>query len=182
MPLRMYPVLRIAYEYIKTRNAPKLGLWDTHVTHHYCLPVDIDLWWELNNGRTLTLYDLGRIAMWRLSGTTATRKRTGLGWVVAGASVRYRKRITMFTKLEMRTCTVGFDDKFVYVEQSLWLPDGECANHILIRGAVVKNGKMVPPITLLKEIEPDIQPRVLPEWVRAWADADKIRPWPPVRD
>lgn len=177
----MYPILRIAYGILKFRNAPKIGLWDTHTSHHYCLPWDIDLWWELNNGRTLTIYDLGRIPMALRNGTAAVRKKSGLGMVVAGASVRYRKRITMFKKIEMHSRPVGYDDKFIYMEQSMWLENGECANHILIRGAVVKNGKMVPPIELLKLVDADIQPREMPEWVQAWASADKLRPWPPER-
>jgi acyl-CoA thioesterase FadM len=182
LAMLMYPFLRIAYGILKFRNAPKLGLWDAHISHHYCLPVDIDLWWELNNGRTLTIYDLGRIPMALRNGTAGVRKAAGLGMVVAGASVRYRKRITMFKKIEMRSVPVGFDDKFIYMEQSMWLANGECANHILIRGAVVKKGKMVPPIDLLKLVDPDVQQRALPDWVQAWADADKIRPWPPTRD
>jgi len=178
----MYPILRIAINLFKFRKAPKLGLWDTHVSHHYCLPVDIDLWWELNNGRTLTIYDLGRIPMALRNGTAQASKAAGLGTVVAGASVRYRKRITMFQKIEMRSRPVGFDDKFFYIEQSMWLANGDCANHILVRGAAVKNGKMVPPIELLKLVDTNIQQTPLPDWVQAWVDADRIRPWPPTRD
>ncbi|RPE63085.1 acyl-CoA thioesterase FadM [Pacificibacter maritimus] len=177
----MYPIFRIAFANFRFRDAPKLGLWDTHIDHHYCMPWDIDLWWELNNGRTLTLYDFGRITMAMRNGTAKLRKDAGLGIVVAGASVRYRKRITMFQKLEMQTRTVGFDDKFVYIEQSMWHANGDCANHILVRGAVVKNGKMVPPIDLMRAIDPTAEPAQLPDWVQAWADADKTRPWPPER-
>ena len=54
----MYPFLRMVKETWANRNAPPLGLTGTHVSHHICWPWDLDIWMELNNGRTLTLYDL----------------------------------------------------------------------------------------------------------------------------
>ncbi|MFZ1662651.1 MAG: thioeseterase, partial [Paracoccaceae bacterium] len=59
----MYPFVRMVKEGWKFRTASALGLTDTHVSHHICWPWDLDMWVELNNGRTLTLYDLGRIPM-----------------------------------------------------------------------------------------------------------------------
>jgi len=86
--LRMYPFVRMIHQSRKVRNAPKLGLFDAHLSHHYCLPWDIDLWLELNNGRTLTLFDLGRIPMSIRNGTAQAAKTGGFGMAVAGASVR----------------------------------------------------------------------------------------------
>jgi acyl-CoA thioesterase FadM len=177
----MYPFIRIFYAALKARKSPQIGLFETHISHHYCMPWDIDLWAELNNGRTLTLYDLGRIPMSIRNGTAQAAKSGGFGMVVAGASVRYRKRITMGTRLEIHSRPLGFDDKFFYVEQSMWRPNGECANHILIRGAIVKKGKMVSPIELLShiDIDPNLTSPTLPDWVQAWICADQERPWPP---
>ena len=57
----MYPFLRMFKEMARASRMPPLGLFDTHVSHHLCWPWDLDPWVELNNGRTLTLYDLGRL-------------------------------------------------------------------------------------------------------------------------
>jgi len=59
----MYPVIRMAKELLKFARAEPLSVTGTHVSHHRCWPWDIDLWRELNNGRTLTLYDLARIPL-----------------------------------------------------------------------------------------------------------------------
>ncbi|TNF11281.1 MAG: thioeseterase, partial [Rhodobacteraceae bacterium] len=40
----MYPVVRMAKEIVKFRNAPALPITGTHVSHHICWPWDIDLW------------------------------------------------------------------------------------------------------------------------------------------
>ena len=66
----MYPLIRFAKELVKFRNAPKLGPLDAHVSTHMCWPWDLDPWIELNNGRTLTLYDLGRIPLAVRTGLT----------------------------------------------------------------------------------------------------------------
>ena len=52
----MYPFLRLIKEVFKFRKAPQLGFGDVHISHHMCMPWDLDPWVELNNGRTLTLY------------------------------------------------------------------------------------------------------------------------------
>ena len=89
----MYPFLRMVKETWANRNAPPLGLTGTHVSHHICWPWDLDIWMELNNGRTLTLYDLGRIPMAIRAGLIAVLRREGWGITVAGVSVRLNRAI-----------------------------------------------------------------------------------------
>ncbi|MGR5457377.1 acyl-CoA thioesterase, partial [Vibrio alfacsensis] len=78
-----------------------------------------DLFLELNNGRILTLYDIGRTALSVKCGLMSTLKKKRWGLVVAGSSVRYRKRIHMFDKITMKTQCVATDDKWFYLEQSM---------------------------------------------------------------
>ena len=99
----MYPFLRLIKEVLKFRKAPKLGFGNVHVSHHMCMPWDLDPWIELNNGRTLTLYDLGRIPLAARSGLLNVLKERGWGMTMAGACVRYRRRIRMFERIEMHS-------------------------------------------------------------------------------
>ncbi|MBQ0749410.1 MAG: acyl-CoA thioesterase, partial [Roseovarius sp.] len=99
----MYPVLRLMWQFYLHRKSPRLPLTGTHVSHHICMPWDIDLWRELNNGRTLTIFDLGRIPLAGRVGLIGALKRNRWGLAIAGASVRYRRRITMFERIEMRS-------------------------------------------------------------------------------
>jgi hypothetical protein len=116
----MYPLIRMAKEFWVHRNAPPLGLLDTHVSHHICWPWDLDIWLEFNNGRSLTLYDLGRIPLARRTGLMAALRRNGWGLTMAGASVRWRRRTRVFERLEMHSRCVGWDDRFLYIEQTMW--------------------------------------------------------------
>lgn len=178
----MYPFIRMAWQILKYRRAPRLSVTDTHVSRHLCLPWDIDLWMELNNGRTLTLFDLGRIPLAYRSGLVHVLRRNGWGLTMAGASVRYRRRVRMFETVEMRSRGVCWDDRFFYIEQSMWKKTGECANHILYRSAVTGPEGIVPPVRVMRELGLHPVPPEAPGWVLAWTRADADRPWPPMQD
>ena len=174
----MYPFIRMTKELVTHRNAPKLGLTGTHVSHHICWPWDIDLWMELNNGRTLTLYDLGRIPLAHRVGLIAVLKRKHWGLTMAGASVRYRRRVRMFDRIEMRSRAVCWDDKFLYLEQSMRVR-GEATSHVLYRSAVTGKNGIVPPQQVMGALELSMETPETPAWVKAWIEAESTRPWPP---
>lgn len=176
----MYPIIRLAKELLIHRRSPALTLDGTHVSHHLCWPWDIDPWMELNNGRALTLFDLGRIPLAVRTGLAGAVRRQGWGMAVAGGSVRYRKRVRAFRRIEMRSRFVGWDARFLYVDQAMWV-GGECANQVLLRMAVTGPGGIVPPAELAKAMGADPASPPLPTWVAAWIEAEAVRPWPPQR-
>jgi len=178
----MYPFIRMAKELIVNRSKPKLGLYETHVSHHICWPWDIDLWMELNNGRTLTMYDLGRIPLAGRIGLIGALKTNRWALTIAGASVRYRRRIRPFEKFEIRSRGIGFDDRFIYVEQSIWKRNGECANHALLRTAATDANGIVSPYRVLEAMGIEAEAPEMPDWVKAWTEAEATRPWPPMCD
>ncbi len=175
----MYPIVRFAKELIKFRNAPPLAAGETHVSHHRVWLWDLDPWRELNNGRTLTLYDLGRIPFALRSGMNRVMKEHQWGLTVAGSVVRYRKRLTHMMKVEMRTRLMGCDEKFIYIEQSLWTEDGACANHASLRTAVIHKRKLVPTAEVIAALGQDPAALALPDWVQGLFEHENARPWPP---
>jgi len=176
----MYPFLRMVWQLSRHRRAAPLPVTGTHVSRHICLPWDIDLWMELNNGRTLTLYDLGRIPLAVRTGLVGVLRQNRWGLTIAGASVRYRLRIRVFETIEMRSRLVGWDAKFLYIEQSMWKADGECANHSLYRAAVTGREGIVGPADVARALGVSPQSPELPRWVSAWIEAEALRPWPPM--
>ncbi|GAB4264185.1 MAG: acyl-CoA thioesterase [Pararhodobacter sp.] len=176
----MYPVLRLIKEQVKFRHLT-LDLFATHVSHHICWPWDIDPWMELNNGRTLTLFDLGRMPLTSAIGINRALMRHRWGMAVAGASVRYRRRIRAFHRFEMRSRLLGWDRRFFYVEQTMWRK-GEALNHVLIRLAATDENGILAPERLVEALgQARLRSPALPGWVTAWAEADALRPWPPMQ-
>ncbi|MCX7646261.1 MAG: acyl-CoA thioesterase [Rhodobacteraceae bacterium] len=176
----MYPFIRLAKELAVHRRAPPLKVGETHVTHLICWPWDIDLWLELNNGRTLTIMDLGRVVLFRRMGVIGAMRARGWAGTIAGASVRYRRRVRMFDRIEMRSRILGWDDRFTYAEQSLWR-DGECCSHALLRMAITGGRGIVPSAELARALGLPEQGPPLPAWVAAWIAAEAERPWPPMQ-
>lgn len=177
----MYPYLRLMAEIWRARRAPPLGLFDTHVSHHRIWPQDLDPWRELNNGRTLTLFDLGRIPMSLRMGFDRVARARGWGITVAGNATRYRRRVTLFQRLECRSRVLGWDGRFIYLEQSFWRGD-ECTSAMLLRSAFTRKGGLVPPAEVALALGVATKSPPLPEWVLHWIAADAGRPWPPLRD
>jgi acyl-CoA thioesterase FadM len=174
----MYPFLRMTKELWVNRNAARLPLTGTHVSRHICWPWDLDIWWELNNGRTLTLYDLGRIPLAQRIGLIPVLRANRWGLTMAGVSVRYRRRVRMFDRVEIRSRCVGWDERFIYIVQSMW--KGEtCTSQALYRSAVTDSSGIVAPARAIAALGQEAEPPALPDWVAHWIAAEATRPWPP---
>ncbi|MGI9391353.1 MAG: acyl-CoA thioesterase [Boseongicola sp.] len=174
----MYPYIRAAYVMLKARPQAPMGLYDTHVSHHRAWPWDTDMFGELNNGRILTLFELGRWQTTVRLGAIRPFLRGGLTLAVAGVSVRYRIRVPIFQKYRMQTRMLGYGERFFYVDQTMWQGD-TCMNQMLLRAAIRDKSGTMPPKAFLEKMGMDSDQPGLPDWVKAWMAADDSRPWPP---
>jgi acyl-CoA thioesterase FadM len=108
------------------------------------LPTDLDVQMHMNNGRFLSIMDLGRVdLMVRLGFWGIARQR---GWYPLVGSVKtdYRRPLTVFQKFDMTTQIVGWDDRWVFVEQQL-LSDGKlCARAMFKTMIRCKEGLVTP--------------------------------------
>lgn len=174
----MYPILRFAKEMVVHARADSLRLGGVHVSAHICWPWDVDPWMELNNGRTLTLYDLGRIPMVKRAGFLHVFKKNKWTIAVAGSSVRYRRRVRAFQRFTMQSAILGWDNKFFYLQQTMWR-NGEATSSILLRLAMTDQNGILDPVNMARELGwPETSP-ALPDYATAWIQAEAVRPWPP---
>lgn len=179
----MFPFVRLIKDVALARRQPRLArLTDMHVSHHICWPHDLDIWLELNNGRALSLYDLGRSALAERTGLITILRQRKWGLTMAGTSTRFRRRIHGFERFEMRSRALCWDDRFVYLEQSMWKRSGDCASHVLYRAAVTDKNGIVAPQKVLAALGQDETSPAMPDWVRNWTKADATRPWPPMQE
>ena len=133
---------------------------------------------EMNNGRVLTLYDIGRFHLAIRSGLARVLKTNRWGLVVAGCSVRYRKRIRAFDKVTMRTQVISYDERWVYLTQSMWVK-GEPASSILIRTGITAKGRTITTDKVVQAMNAeDWKPEPSP-WLESWVASEHERPWPP---
>lgn len=174
----MYPLARLLATCTHSLLSESINADDVCETSFRCRPWDIDMFLEVNNGRILTLYDLGRFDYSIRMGLANLLKKKRWGLVVAGSSVRYRRRVKMFDKVTIRTQVVGFEEKWIYVVQSMWVK-GEPTSSVLLRTGITGNGKVIPTDEVLKALSIDNWNPEPAGWVRDWIYSEENRPWPP---
>lgn len=175
----MYPILRTVSAVLRARRSAPLDVTGTDCLPMRVWPNDLDGFMELNNGRILTLFDIGRFTLAVRIGLLRQLRARGWAFAVAGSFIRYRHRVTLFQRLEMRTRVVGQDGRFVLMEQAFWRGD-TCTAHLLIRTAVTSKSGVVDPVEVMAAlgIAPQDVPQA-PDWARDLMVAEAERPWPP---
>ena len=138
-------------------------------------PNDLDLNVHMNNGRYLTLMDLGRLDMMLRTG--AMRLWLGRGWqpLVAVSMCRHFKALKCFQRFELRTTVLGWDEKWVYFEQR-FLRGGELYALAAVKALMAGPQGPVPTRTLFQELDFHHEfPKSpeLPAWVTTWLAAER---------
>ncbi|WP_019518529.1 acyl-CoA thioesterase [Faucicola boevrei] len=181
----MYPFIRLTTNMIKSSLDYKKGnALDIHDTSEIKLVAnisDMDNFLEMNNGRILTLFDLGRNDFAIRTGLGKNLIRHRWGFVVAGSTIQYRKRVRLFDKVTIKTHLKAVDERWFYMEQTMWA-NGKPCSHALLRTGVtsLKTGKVLDTKTVLETLGYHDIDMPLDDWVQAWADTDKLRPFPTV--
>ena len=173
----MYPIFRVRREIRKALRAPRLAPGEVHVARTRCWPTDIDHLWELNNGRSLTLMDMGRMACIRQTRMVEDLARRGARIAIAGSCVQYRRRVKLWEALEIRSKIIGSDARFFYMEQVL-LASGAFAHHAVFRVACVGPSGMLPIAEALRDFDHPGWFAPLPAWIAEWSAAEAKRSRP----
>lgn len=96
---------------------PRLGMLDESAVRLRVLPADLDLNGHMNNGRYLSVMDLGRLDLTARLGLLGPAVRERWMPVVSGITIRFRRSLRPFERYELRTRIVSWDDEWVYMEQ-----------------------------------------------------------------
>lgn len=174
----MYPFFRLTKTIIKALLSSKILFNEASEISFRCRPWDIDPFMELNNGRALTLFDMGRFDLIIRSVLGEKIRQKKWRFVVAGSTVRYRKRVRMFDKITLRTQLAGIEGRWIYVKQSMWVK-GEPASSILLRTGVTSKGRLVAVEELARELDVKPEDYHPDEWSKSWIESEEKRPWPP---
>ena len=153
---------------IRVRFRSRLGIWDTsHVTFRVN-PLDLDLQRHMNNGRYLSLMDLGRMDLMLRS--RFWQRITGQGWypVVAGQTITYRRSLLLWERFDLASRVIGHDDRWIYMEQ-VFRRDGQVVADAIVRARFLRRtGGSVPVDELIALVGRLPEHLTLPEWVTEW--------------
>ena len=94
---------------------------------------DLDIYGHMNNGRYLTLMDMGRIDWIIRTGLIRHTERNDWKPLVGAIKVEYKKSLQLFQPFTLVTRILAWDEKWFYIEQTFKSGDQLCARAI-VRG------------------------------------------------
>jgi acyl-CoA thioesterase FadM len=145
----------------------KLHPLSESVLHLRVLPNDLDLNIHMNNGRYLSLMDLGRLDL--LIRTDLAKALVRHRWqpLVGAVNVRYKMSLLPFQKYKLKTKVVGWDEKWFYIEQRF-----ERRNRTIAVGLVKAlfrgDHRNISPQETLRLINVNIDPPKMPDNITKW--------------
>ncbi|GAC1653143.1 MAG: hypothetical protein NVS4B3_15920 [Gemmatimonadaceae bacterium] len=157
------------------RGGPPIELLEESVLQLRVWPTDLDLNGHMNNGRYLTVMDLGRLDLVARLGVLRLAARYRWRPVVAAAAIRFRRSLPPLRRYELRTRLICWDEKWWFVEQR-FVHDGVVAAIALVRVLVRGPAGPVSPSEVLAALGIDAISPPPPEAVALWrASEDALR-------
>jgi acyl-CoA thioesterase FadM len=150
-----------------------LAPMDESVRHMRVWPTDLDVNGHMNNGRYLSLMDLGRIDLIFRAGLGRVMIRHRWKPLVASVSIRYRKALLPFQRYELRTRLLCWDDKWFVIEQR-FVRGGMVVSTALVKGLLRGRDGNVPPAEVMHAVGHDGTSPPMPASVAQWLEVERL--------
>ncbi|MGK9166802.1 thioesterase family protein [Inquilinus limosus] len=151
----------------------RIGLLDESVLRFRVWPNDLDLNLHMNNGRYLTVMDLGRFDLMLRAGLAGTIRRRRWMPVLGAATIRYRRSLAAFAGYRLRSRLLGWDEKWLYLEQGFEDTRGAVAAHAVVKAAFLHRGGTVPTAEIAAALGWRGPSPALPAYVLALRDGEE---------
>jgi acyl-CoA thioesterase FadM len=168
----VYPFFRFLKVLVLARFAPRVEPDALVVTRLRVWPWDLDFNLHLNNGRYMTLMDLGRADLIARSGLVGLLMRRRWAPVLASSGIRFRRSLAPFQAFDLTTRIVYWDEKWFYIHQE-FVRDGDVYARALVKGLFVGPGGNVPIRRLMEAIGIERPTPVRPEVIDDWLAFEK---------
>ncbi len=157
-------ILRYLYSIVTAFSRPQAAPLEETLVTLRVWPFDLDPNLHLNNGRFLSLMDLGRVDLIVRSGLGRIIWRERWRPLVASATIRYRGSLNPFQKFKLATRIVAWDEKWFYIEQRFLAGERTVAVGA-IKGLFRGPNGNVPTNTLLEAANVSQASPPLPDWL-----------------
>jgi acyl-CoA thioesterase FadM len=154
---------------------PPLALLDESIVEFRVWPNDLDLNLHMNNGRYLSLMDLGRLDLIFRMGMLRHMIRQRWRPVAASATIRFRRSLKPFQKFQIRTRLVCWDEQWIFFEQR-FESEGRLVARGLIRAFLRGGAGNVPTAEILEVMGQNVASPPMPEFVALWRESESRAP------
>jgi len=136
------------------------------------MPNDLDIYLHVNNGRYLTLMDLGRMHLIAVSGLLKPLRQKGWAPLLGSIKVHFVRSLKIFEKFTQTTQVIYWDEKWIYIEQKIFKGEQLYVVALMRMLFISKQGKVPPQEVLNLLPNPPAAPPI-PNRVLHWQDAEK---------
>jgi len=148
--------------------ARRIGILSTSRITLRVWPNDLDFNGHVNNGRFLTLADLGRIDFMVRTGSLGVARKHRAIPIVADAMAKFRRDLRPFQRFVLESRVVGWDEKWIFLEHR-FIVEGRVIGVVAIKGVFRNRAGTLPPRLLLNELgQPGESAPALPDWLLGW--------------
>jgi acyl-CoA thioesterase FadM len=160
-------LIRLFWIFIESLFRRRLHPLSESVLHLTVLPNDLDLNMHMNNGKFLSIMDLGRLDL--LIRTDLAKVLFKHRWqpLVGAVNIRYKQSLLPFQRYRLRTKVIGWDEKWFYIEQRFERKNRTIAV-ALVKAVFRGPRKNIAPEDTLKLIHVNIDPPAMPDKVLKW--------------
>ena len=135
---------------------------------------DLDLYRHVNNGRYLTLADIGRRDWFLRTGIMQWAARRGAVPVMGDAMAKFRRELRLFQSFDIQSRLLGWDRRWIFLEHR-FVRGGRVVGVVGMRALFKGRGGTLDPGELLGELGAPggiaASPE-LPEWLLQWNRAN----------
>jgi acyl-CoA thioesterase FadM len=163
----VFPFLRLGKVLVSAPARAHLTPLADSVVSFRVWPGDLDQNRHLNNGRYLTMMDLGRFDLVSRTGLMGHLVRNRWYPVVTGATIRFRRALDAFQCYQLRTRIIAWDETGFFLEQR-FERDGNIHAIAVIKGVFLGREGKVGTQRIVDLISPGTVSPVLPAWVASW--------------
>ena len=164
---------RLLITVLKALRAPRVTPGDTVELALRVLPTDLDLNGHMNNGRYLTLVDLGLVTVFIRSGFARLCLAKGWRPMGGGSVVYFRRGLTVFQRFTLHFAIVGWDEFWSYARFEFVRAGELCATGFM-KGAAAGRGGLVPNADIYPLLGFDQPSPAFPDDLQAWIAADRL--------
>jgi acyl-CoA thioesterase FadM len=159
---------------ITWRFRTKLGFFEEGYTPFRVMLTDLDTNRHMNNGVFLSVMDVARIDLVFRSGLAKTMKSKGWYPVVASQTIRYRRSLAPFEKFQVKSRLLGWDEKFVYLQQTFLSKQGVVALALVKGRFLKKTGGGVAPAEIAQAMGISQASPKLAGWIEGWTRSEDL--------
>lgn len=134
---------------------------------------DCDLNFHVNNARYMVFMEVARFDLSLRSGLISYCVKNKIAPMLMGSKITFRREIKPFRKINIKTKIIGYDDKFIIMEQKM-VSARTLHSKGYVRVGFYKKGGFIKPEDLLSTLNLDFVQEPLSEEVRLWLASEDL--------